>query len=129
MNLDETVARLVENGAAFTNGPAGYPFVVGLMRRIGPKRWFWWEAGAETEFGAHEFSGDHKILYDGLAITWTDGDRLSYLTTIALGYEEPDDITYAKKVWLDWKTEYESNARLRRFIEQIFLERVRDSKA
>lgn len=118
MNAEQAVANLVRRGAVMATEPGGFPLVVGLVRLIGRNRWFWWQAGVETEFGGHVITGEPKIWHGGLGVEWIDSGRYAYLSPIEEALEEPAEASLAFKAWSEWKAVYDSNERLRAFIER-----------
>lgn len=114
----EAVSKLVRAGAAMVVQPGGVPMPVGLMREIGPGRWFWWEAGCENEFGGHVLVGRPAVLYDGLAVRWEGADGYGYLTTIEECSDEPDERARLWNLLAVWRRAYESRENLRGFIER-----------
>jgi hypothetical protein len=106
----------------------GAPFPVGLMQRLPDGRWFWWEAGGETEFAGHVIGADRvKVWHGGLAVEFRQGEEwLGYLTTIGESMDDPAGVDRVTAVIRDWKSEYDRNATLQSFITRQSLQ-VRES--
>lgn len=118
--VEQAVSDLVRAGGAFQHAPEAVPMVVGLMRASGRGKWFWWEAGGNTEFDGHVMECDRaEVLYGGKAVLFTSGERLvGYLTTFDEAIDDADGIATARAKLASWRAEYDHDEALRGFIEQ-----------
>lgn len=122
MTPEQAITLLVKTGAALTPTPGGTPVAVGIMQRVGPRRWFWFSAGGETEFDAHVIEGEAKVLYGGGAVEFTrDGHFAGYLTTLVESFDEAAAVDAARTV-REWRDRYERDAPLRGFVARRMTE-------
>lgn len=115
---EQAVADLVRRGAMLTPTLGGAPLPVGLMQRLPNGRWFWWEAGGDTEFDGHVIAPDKvKVWHEGLAVEFRNGEEwVGYLTTIEESLDDAGDVERVGELIRQWKAEYDLNERLRGFI-------------
>lgn len=120
MDLGEAIARLVDRGAMFTPTLSGVPTPVGLMRQVDAGRWFWWEAGGESEFAGHMVDADKvAVHHGGLAVEFTrKGEFAGYLTTCFEATLDDPATADAMETIRSWRAEYDRRADLRGFIER-----------
>lgn len=125
---DVAIGQLVHDGAAFVHAPGSVPIVVGVMASVGPMRWFWWEAGGETEFHGHVLDADKaEILYGGTAVAFRrGGETVGYLTTFAEMYDD-DAAAEASAAFLkEWRAEYARSPGVQAFVERLLQECARE---
>lgn len=124
MTPEHAIANLIRGGAAMTPLLGSVPVPVGLVRQIGPARWFWWAAGGETEFDGHVIEADRvTIHHGGLAVEFTRGGKFAgYLTTLPESFDDQAGQDAAAKILQEWRTRYGQDAGLRGFIERRIAE-------
>lgn len=118
MTAEQAVADLVRRGAMLTPVLGAEPVPVGVMERIGPERWFWFDAGAEDEFGSHVIRADRtEVLYGGAAVEfWLENAFAGYLTTISDALEDEQAAESAEAALAAWRKVFDGSERLRGFI-------------
>lgn len=120
-DLQQAIQDLVKAGAAFVHAPGSVPIVVGVMASVGPMRWFWWEAGGETEFHGHVLDADKaEVLYGGMAVAFRrGGEMVGYLTNFAETYDDEAKAESSSAFLKAWRAQY-----ARDFDQQLFVQRL-----
>jgi len=117
-DVDRAIQALVSAGAAIAVEPGGPGILVGLIRHLGGDRWFWWEAGCESEFGGHVLRGAPEVFYDGLAVKWKSEGSYGYLTTIEESVDGEKEQAQRHAFLKEWQAHLAGNKRVRAFIDR-----------
>lgn len=126
---DAAIAQLVHDGAAFVHSPGAVPMVVGLMIRVRLGRWFWWEAGGETEFHGHLIDADRaEVLYGGSAVAFWScrGEMVGYLTTFAETYDDAAAAEASAAFLKEWRAEYARSPGVQSFVARLLQKSARE---